>query len=82
MHAFPQLTLGFVIVKVYGNSTIALDAGSNDNQTICNNTVIPNISYTIDNALDANIVGLPTGFFGNFQAPSNFVISGNVNVAG
>ena len=71
-----------VRIEVFGNSTIALDPGSNDNQTVCNNTVIPNISYTIGNALDADVVGLPTGLAGNFQAPSNFVISGNVNVAG
>ena len=56
--------------------------GSNDNQTVCNNTVIPNISYTIGNALDADVVGITHRFGWKLPGSKYFVISGNVNVAG
>ena len=71
-----------VLIQVFGASTLTLDAGSNDNQTVCNNTALPPISYTVGNSLDANVVGLPDGLVGNFVAPNNFIISGNVNVPG
>ena len=69
-----------VRVVVFGTSSITLDAGSNDNQTVCNNTPLTNISYTVSNALDATVADLPNGVTGNFQAPNKFVISGTPDV--
>jgi len=69
-----------VRIVVFPNSTITLDAGSNDNQTVCNNTALTNISYTLVGALDATIAGLPNGLVGNTQAPNKFIISGTPSV--
>ena len=69
-----------VRIVVYPNSTITLDVGSNDNQTVCNNTALTNISYTLVGATDATIAGLPSGLVGNTQAPNKFIISGTPNV--
>ena len=69
-----------VRIVVYPNSTITLDAGSNDNQTVCNNTVLTNISYTLVGAIDATIAGLPNGLVGNSSAPNKFIISGTPSV--
>ncbi|MFL2598628.1 MAG: PKD domain-containing protein, partial [Flavobacteriaceae bacterium] len=69
-----------VRIVVFPNSTITLDGGSNDNQTVCNNTALTNISYTLVGALDATIAGLPDGLVGNTQAPNKFIISGTPSV--
>ena len=69
-----------VLIEVFGASSITLDT-ANDNQTVCNNTAFASpISYTVSNSLGATVVGLPDGLAGNFVAPNNFIISGNVNV--
>ena len=69
-----------VRIVVFPSSTITLDAGSDDNQVICNNTPLANISYTVGGALDASVAGLPNGLVGNFEAPNKFIISGTPNV--
>ena len=71
-----------MLITVFGASEISLDAGSNDNQTICNNTAIAPVTYVVSNSLDATVVGLPDGLLGNFNAPNNFVISGIASVPG
>jgi hypothetical protein len=69
-----------VRIVVFPSSTITLDAGSDDNQTICNNTALTDISYTVVGALDASVAGLPNGLFGNFEGLNKFIISGTPDV--
>ena len=76
-----------VRIVVWPTSTIALNVGSNDNQTICTNTALTNIAYTVGGGAQgatveysvgggAPIPGLPAGLNGVFNAPNTFTISG------
>ena len=81
-----------VRIVVWPTSTISLNAGSNDNQTICTNTALTNIVYTVGGGAQgatieysvaggAPIAGLPAGLIGVFNAPNTFTISGNPTTA-
>ena len=71
-----------VRIVVWPTSTIFINAGSNDNQTICTNTALTDIIYTIGGgAQGATVAGLPAGLRGVFNAPNTFTISGNPSTA-
>ena len=71
-----------VRIVVWPTSTISINAGSNDNQTICTNTALTDIIYTISGgAQGATVAGLPAGLRGVFNAPNTFTISGNPSTA-
>ena len=69
------LTGGCGIVTVNGNIDVTPDdtiiltsAAGSDNQTICNNTAISDITYSTTGATGATIAGLPAGVTGNWAA--------------
>ena len=81
-----------VRIVVWPTSTISLNAGSDDSQTICTNTALTNIVYTVGGGAQgatieysvaggAPIAGLPAGLIGVFNAPNTFTISGNPTTA-
>jgi hypothetical protein len=57
---------GTIIVKPDNTITLTSDAGT-DNQTVCINTPITNITYTTTGAKRAKFSGLPPGVMGNFS---------------
>jgi hypothetical protein len=68
-------------ITVDPDATIALTSGNN-NQTVCVNTPITNITYTVaGGGTGAGVVGLPAGVTGNF-ALGVFTISGTPTVSG
>ena len=67
-------------VNVTPNATITLTSGTN-NQKLCINTAITNITYTIANATGGNVTGLPAGVTGTF-AGSLLTISGTPTISG
>ena len=63
-------------IKVNPNNTITLSSAvGSDNQTICVNSNLTNITYTTTGATGANFTGLPSGIVGNFTNNS-IIISG------
>ena len=64
-------------IKVNPNNTITLSSAvGSDNQTICVNSNLTNITYTTTGATGANFTGLPSGIVGNFTNNS-IIITGN-----
>ena len=56
---------------------------ANNNQTVCINTPITDISYASVNATDVTVTGLPTGVNGSFDSGTNvFTISGTPTQSG
>jgi len=71
---------GTIIVRP--NNTITLtSAPSTDNQTVCVNTAITPITYSITGATGATFSGLPAGVTGTFSG-GDITISGTPTVAG
>lgn len=70
-------------ITVNGNSTMTLTSGvGSDNQTVCINNSIANITYSIGGTgTGATVTGLPVGVNGSF-AGGTFTISGTPTVAG
>ncbi len=63
-------------------SSISLTSGSGtDNQTLCVNTAITNITYMSAGATGATFSGLPSGVTGNYSG-GNITISGTPTVSG
>ena len=63
-------------------ATIALtSAAATTNQTLCINTVLTPIVYTIANATGATVLGLPAGVSGTYSA-GQFTITGTPSVTG
>ncbi|MGX7668993.1 hypothetical protein ACWPKD_15230, partial [Flavobacterium pedocola] len=56
-------------------------AAATTNQTVCQNTAIANITYSVTNATGATVAGLPAGVTGSYAA-GVFTISGTPTVAG
>ena len=72
---------GTITVNNDGTLTLTSGAGSN-NQTVCINTPIVNITYSISGGgTGGSVIGLPAGVFGNF-AGGMITISGSPSVAG
>ncbi|OWY20536.1 hypothetical protein BVG80_15665, partial [Sphingobacteriales bacterium TSM_CSM] len=71
------------VLTVNPNHTLTLtSAGATTNQTVCQNSAITNITYTVGGgATSASASGLPTGVTGNFNA-GTFTISGTPTVSG
>jgi hypothetical protein len=69
-----------IIVNPYNAIQLSSAAGT-DNQTVCINNAITNITYTTIGATGATISGLPAGLNGNF-ASGTFTISGTPTVSG
>ncbi|WP_418511511.1 HYR domain-containing protein [Corallibacter sp.] len=69
-----------ITMTVTPDATINLNSG-NDNQTVCNGTAMSNIIYTIGNATNATITGIPTGITGNYTS-GVFTISGTPTQTG
>ena len=68
--------------NVTSSNTIALtSAALTDNQTICINTAITNITYSTSGATGATFTGLPTGVTGNWAA-NVVTISGTPTTSG
>jgi len=73
--------LGSKTVTENPNATINLTSGNN-NQTVCVNSSITNIIYTIGGGgTGAGVTGLPTGLNGSFSA-GTFTITGTPSVSG
>ncbi|MEI2748120.1 MAG: proprotein convertase P-domain-containing protein [Ferruginibacter sp.] len=73
-------SLGGTIV-VEANSTITLTS-ANNNQTICENTALANITYSLGGgATGANVTGLPAGLSGSFDA-GVYTIEGTATASG
>lgn len=73
-------TFTIYLNTVNNTSTLSSSLGT-DNQTICQNTPIANITYNTKGATGANFSGLPTGVSGSWS--SNLVtISGTPTVSG
>jgi hypothetical protein len=69
-------------ITVTPNNTITLtSAAGTDNQTVCINTAITNITYSTTGATGATFSGLPTGVTGAW-ASSVVTISGTPSVSG
>jgi gliding motility-associated-like protein len=69
-------------ITVNPNAAIALfSAAATTNQTVCINTPIASIAYTIIDATGATVLGLPAGVTGSFSA-GQFTISGSPSAAG
>lgn len=69
-------------ITVNPDATIALTSAiGTDLQGICANIPIANITYSIANATDATVTGLPAGVTGTFAA-GNFTISGTPTATG
>ena len=77
------ITNTFVDVVVNANVGIALTSGSNT-QSVCQNTAIGNITYTLSGGGDnATVAGLPAGVNGVYDVPTKtFVISGTPTAPG
>ncbi len=71
-----------VLVTVGALNTITLSSAvGTDNQTICANTPITNITYTTTGATGANFSGLPSGIIGNWISNS-ITLSGTATISG
>src|SRR5208337_3983838 len=69
-------------ITVTENNTITLTSGvGTDNQTVCINTAITNITYSTTGATGATFAGLPAGVTGNWLA-NVVTISGTPTVSG
>ncbi len=69
-------------ITVTPNNTIILTSGiGTDNQTVCINTAITNITYSTTGATGATFAGLPAGVTGNWLA-NVVTISGTPTVSG
>jgi hypothetical protein len=69
-------------ITVTPNNTITLtSAAGTDNQTVCINTAITNITYSTTGAGGATFANLPTGVTGTW-ASSVVTISGTPSVSG
>src|SRR5271157_4697913 len=69
-------------ITVTPNNTIILTSGvGTDNQTVCINTAITNITYSTTGATGATYAGLPAGVTGNWLA-NVVTISGTPTVSG
>lgn len=72
---------GTIIVTADGTLSLSSAPGS-DNQTVCINTTIANITYTVGGGgTGGNVTGLPAGVSGNF-ASGVITISGSPTVSG
>jgi large repetitive protein len=70
-----------IVISVDLDATLALTS-SNNEQTICANSSISAITYSIgEGGTGANVTGLPAGVSGNFSN-GNYTISGTPTVAG
>ena len=70
------------LVTVGALNTITLSSAvGTDNQTICANTPITNITYTTTGATGANFSGLPSGIIGNWISNS-ITLSGTATISG
>jgi len=70
----------FVTKLCHLDITLTSAAGTN-NQTVCINTAITNITYSSTGATGATFSGLPTGVTGNYSG-GNITISGTPTVSG
>ena len=71
-----------IMVTVTPLNTISLTSvGGTDNQTICINTLLTNITYATTGATGATFTGLPAGVTGNW-ASNAVTISGTPTVSG
>ena len=61
--------------------TITPASSGDENQTVCMNSVLTSIVFTISGATNATVSGLPTGLSGNFSA-GMLTISGTPTVSG
>ena len=61
-------------MTVTPDATITLTS-ANDNQTVCNGTAMTDIVYTITNATNATVTGIPAGVTGTYNS-GTFTISG------
>jgi len=69
-------------ISIHADATVALfSAAATTNQTLCTNTPIASIVYTIGGGTGAVAIGLPMGVTGNFAA-GQFTISGAATVTG
>jgi hypothetical protein len=69
-------------ITVNPNNTITLSSSSGtDNQTVCINNAITDITYSSTGAIGATFSGLPTGVTGNYSG-GNITISGTPTVSG
>ncbi len=70
-------------ITVNPNTTISLtSSGGTTSQTVCINTAITNITYTVGNGgTGAGVTGLPAGVSGNYSG-GTFTISGTPTVSG
>lgn len=69
-------------VDVMPNRTVSLTSTTGtDAQTVCINSAITNIAYTVGNATNATVTGLPSGVTGNYVA-GTLTISGTPTAAG
>jgi len=73
-------TAGTIVVIPNNTITLTSAAGSN-NQTLCINTPITNITYGTTGATGATVTGLPTGVTGNWSA-NTVSISGTPTTSG
>jgi hypothetical protein len=72
--------MGSITVKPNNTITLTSDVGT-DNQTVCINTPITNITYTTTGATGAMFSGLPAGITGKYEG-DNITISGIPTVSG
>ncbi|MFN7015293.1 MAG: gliding motility-associated C-terminal domain-containing protein, partial [Bacteroidia bacterium] len=71
-----------ITVTVLNTSAIDLTSAVGTNtQTVCQDTVITDITYVVNNATDASVTGLPAGLNGTY-ASGIFTISGTPTVSG
>jgi gliding motility-associated-like protein len=72
-----------ITVTVNPNATITLtSAAATTNQTVCVNTAVTNVTYTIGGGgTGAGVVGLPAGVTGSFSG-ATFTISGTPTASG
>ncbi|MDR9488632.1 MAG: hypothetical protein RI557_11305, partial [Salibacter sp.] len=69
-------------IDVTPDNTISLtSAAGTDNQTVCENSAITNITYSTTGATGATFSGLPAGVTGNFSG-GNITISGTPTATG
>jgi hypothetical protein len=76
----PVTATGTITVTMTSTITLSSAAGT-DNQSICSNTAITNITYAATGATGATVTGLPAGVTGTF-AGNTVTISGNPTVTG
>jgi gliding motility-associated-like protein len=76
----PAIATG--VITVTPDATIALSSANND-QNICVNTAITNITFNVTNSSAVTVSGLPNGVTGNYDANTKiFTISGSARLAG